>query len=282
MINKIKNFFFDIRDRQKIQISLSKGIAMRESRMIDPKNPHTWEFSGFSQNGEDGIIDYLRNKIKIKNNYFIEIGSANGFENNSAWLLFTQNYSGIMIDGNPNLIKRAKRLLASYSIGLQILNMFVTNNTISDIKKNTKFLNPDVFSLDIDGNDYFIAKEILKQGFRPKIFIVEYNSVFGPEKSLTIVPSDNFEYISAHPSGLYYGVSISGWVNFFTNNNYYFVSVDSKGVNAFFIDKNEFDANFISGIKQFCFIENELQHLKYKCNYDQQFKIIESMNFHTI
>ena len=33
--------------------------------------------------------------------------------------------------------------------------------------------NPDLFSLDIDGNDFYIAKAILDGGFRPKIFVVE-------------------------------------------------------------------------------------------------------------
>ena len=63
MLKKIKNLIYDNRDRHRILIKLTKGIAMSQSRNIDLVNPHSWEFSGFSQNGEDGIIDFLRNKL---------------------------------------------------------------------------------------------------------------------------------------------------------------------------------------------------------------------------
>ena len=235
MLTKLKNVIYDNRDRQRILIKLSKGIAMSQSRNIDLRNPNSWEFSGFSQNGEDGIIEILRNNLSTQDRYFLEIGSADGIDNNTAWLLFTQSYNGIMIDGDSNLVERAQRMVSSYSIGLRICNMFVTKDSITNIKNYSKTLTPDIFSLDIDGNDYFIAEEIFSNGFRPKIFVVEYNSTFGPDDSLTIKPHDNFEYLSFHKSGLYYGVSISAWKKLFLKNGYKFITVDSKGVNAFFV-----------------------------------------------
>ena len=60
MIKKLFNYLLDVRDRQRINIALSKGAAMMHARNIDLTQPGTWEFSGFSQNGEDGILDVLR------------------------------------------------------------------------------------------------------------------------------------------------------------------------------------------------------------------------------
>ena len=55
---------------------------MMLARRIDLTRPATWEFSGFSQNGEDGILDVLRHQLTRSNRYFIEIGAADGIENN--------------------------------------------------------------------------------------------------------------------------------------------------------------------------------------------------------
>ena len=116
---------YGLRDRQRILISLTKGSAMMSARNIDYQEPNTWEFSGFSQNGEDGILDVLRNKLINSNRYFIEIGAADGIDNNSAWLTIAEKYQGLMIEGNSGLVARAKRMISHYSIGLQIVEMFV-------------------------------------------------------------------------------------------------------------------------------------------------------------
>jgi len=42
---------------QQITLALARGGAPSSLRNIDPFNPGSWEFCGFSQNGEDGIID---------------------------------------------------------------------------------------------------------------------------------------------------------------------------------------------------------------------------------
>ena len=87
----------EIKNRQRIIIALSKGAAMMNARNIDLTQPETWEFSGFSQNGEDGILDVLRKQLLQSNRYFIEIGAADGIENNSGWLVMAEKYNGIRL-----------------------------------------------------------------------------------------------------------------------------------------------------------------------------------------
>src|SRR5690242_11526051 len=65
----------------KISVALARAAATAPLRTIDPKDPRTWEFSGFSQHGEDGIIDYLCSQILNPTRFFFEIGAANGIEN---------------------------------------------------------------------------------------------------------------------------------------------------------------------------------------------------------
>lgn len=282
MIRKLINYLRDSRDRQRINIALAKGGAMMNARNINLKEPASWEFSGFSQNGEDGIIDILRSQLLISNRYFIEIGSADGIENNSAWMVVAERYSGLMVEGDPNLVERAKKMVVGYSIGAECYNMFITKEKVQELKTLSFHENPDVFSLDIDGNDYYIAKAIFDNGFRPKIFVVEYNAVYGAERSVTIEYSEDFYFRTAHVSQLYYGVSIRGWRNFFESHGYHFVTVDRNGVNGFFVDPEFFDKKFLNAINPLEFAENLYQFTKFRMPNEKQFSLIENEKFVTI
>jgi hypothetical protein len=277
MIRKLINYLLDLRDRQRIIIALSKGGAMMNARNIDLTQPATWEFSGFSQNGEDGILDVLRKKLLSSNRYFIEIGAADGIENNTGWLLIAEKYNGMLFEGSERLVERAKRTVIGYSIGAECHNMFVTKESIRDMKEMAIHHDPDIFSLDIDGNDYHIAQAVLDAGFRPKIFVVEYNSVYGPERSMTIEYQPTFVFTKAHPTHLYYGVSISGWRKFFEQHGYRFVAVDRNGVNGFFVDPQFFDESFLDNLCGLEFAEN--QYKKFRMSSEEQFKLIADQRF---
>lgn len=282
MFRKLFNYLLDVRDRQRINIALSKGAAMMQARNIDLKQPSTWEFSGFSQNGEDGILDVLRKKLLNSNRYFIEIGAADGIENNTGWLLVAEKYNGLLIEGSAQLVERAMRTVVGYSIGAECYNMFVTKESIRDVKAMAIHQDPDVFSLDIDGNDFYIAQAILEGGFRPKIFVVEYNSVYGPDRSITIEYQPTFVFNQAHPTHLYYGVSISGWRKFFENHGYRFVTVDRNGVNGFFVDPKCFEKNFLDEVMGMRFAENQYQYKKFRKCSEEQFALIADQKFITI
>ena len=279
MIHKLKHFLWDLRDRQRIVIALTKGGAMMHARTIDLQNPPTWEFSGFSQNGEDGILDVLRRQLRQANRYFIEIGTSDGIENNSAWLVVAERYNGLMVEGNPRLVERARRTMVNYSIGAECVQLFVGRDNLQQLLDLAMHTDPDVFSLDIDGIDYYIAEAVMQAGFRPKIFVVEYNSVFGAHRSCTIEYTDQFVFTKAHPTQLYYGVSITGWRNFFNRHGYRFVTVDRNGVNAFFVDPQHYHAEFLAGVNGIAFAENAMQRRKFRRSSEEQFKLIEDQRY---
>lgn len=279
MIIRLRNYLLNLIDRQRVAIALGKGAAKLATREVNLALPATWEFSGFSQNGEDGIIDVLRKQLLNSNRYFIEIGAADGIENNSTWLLMVEKYSGLMVEGDRTLMERAERVVAGYSIGTECLTMFVTKENIHQIRQKAAHADPDLFSLDIDGNDYYVAQAILEVGFRPKIFVVEYNSVYGPTRSLTIKYQDDFSFSKAHESQLYYGVSISAWRKFFRGWGYEFVTVDQNGVNAFFVDPAYFKKDFLSSIEPLEFAGNRYQNQKFRMPDEQQFSKISNMAF---
>jgi hypothetical protein len=90
-----------------------------------------------------------------------------------------------------------------------------------------------VLSIDVDGNDYWIWKNI--NIIKPIIVIIEYNSLFG-KKNKTLVPYlENFQRYSAHKSGLYWGSSISALVDLGKSKGYDLVGGNLAGVNLYFV-----------------------------------------------
>lgn len=282
MLSRVMDYLIDFKDRQRISIALAKGGASMLSRQVELRHPKTWEFSGFSQNGEDGILDVLRRQLLNSNRYVVEIGAADGTENNSSWLLVAERYDGLLIEGDPRQSARAKRNIARYSIGSECFSLFVTLGSVDTILSKVVHSDPDVFSLDIDGNDYHVAKAMFDRGFRPKITSVEYNSAFGPHRSITSRYKDDFRRMAAHSSGLYYGVSLCAWRNFLEERGYRFMTVDSKGVNAFFVDPAHFDGAFIDSVVGISFEENRYQQLEHGCDHVGQFAKVADQEFEQV
>ena len=280
MFKKIFTYYLlDFLAWKRVNAAIAKGSAMMQARDIDLSNPASWEFSGFSQNGEDGILDVLRGQLHHSNRYFVEIGAADGIENNSSWLAVMEKYSGLMIEGNSWLAGRANRTVIPFSPGAECINLFVNTNNIGEIREMMVHSDPDVFSLDIDGNDFYIAKSVFDAGIRPRIFVVEYNSVFGPDRSLTIEYQENFDYSKQDPTQLYYGVSLTAWKKFFEQRNYEFITVERNGVNAFFVDRGQFDDDFLNNVNALEFAENCFQRRKFRLPDEEQFKLIENRRF---
>lgn len=240
----------------QIVLATSRGAINAATTRLDPKVTSSWEFSAFSQNGEDGIIWHLLSYVREPNRYFIEIGASDGLENNSSFLALVKKYSGLMIDGDARKIRNAQRFMRQLNWGVEYVHMMVEPETLSQVRAASACSDPDFFSLDVDGNDYHLLKAVFEVGFRPKVICVEYNSSFGPHESLAMEYQPAFDYLRAHPSALYYGVSVSAWRALLSGQGYRFVTVDSNGVNAFFVDPGAVDVGFLDDLSAVSFAEN--------------------------
>ena len=52
----------------------------------------------YSQNGEDGILEFIFSKIATTNMFSVEFGVGNGFECNTVYLLEKKGWKGLMMD----------------------------------------------------------------------------------------------------------------------------------------------------------------------------------------
>ena len=97
----------------------------------------------------------------------------------------------------------------------------------------------DFFSLDIDGNDYYVMEQLLNNAFCPKVICVEYNAKFHPPDKFKI------KYNASHvwDETDYVGCCLQDYVDLFTKFNYTLVCCNIAGTNAFFV-RNEFALKF--------------------------------------
>ena len=164
MINNITRYLNYLKRMQRVNMALSRGAASATVRNIDLTNPASWEFSGFSQNGEDGIIDVLLSQLTESNRYFIEIGASDGLENNTTWLAMVKRYGGQWIEGGTDSSRWCEYIFGSLNYGVECISEFITQESIQPLKERALYSNPDLFSLDIDSNDYYIVDAILASG----------------------------------------------------------------------------------------------------------------------
>lgn len=255
---KLANRLRRIETTGRIQEAYARAAATK-SRTIDPTDPGTWEFAGFSQHGEDGIVDHLCGMLAEPHRFFIEIGAADGLECCTAWLALARGYGGLMFEGNTGLVGKAREVYEgsqrrTWSVFPR--QAFVTAETLPNLLKMSPCQDPDLFSLDIDGIDYWVALKALELGYRPRIWVVEYNSAFGPDRAVTVPYRPDFTRSGAHESGLYYGVSIAAYRRLFESHGYDFITVERSGTNAFFVDRDCFPSGFAAGLKRVDFREN--------------------------
>jgi len=208
-------------------------------RIID--NLHDAEFQVFSQWGDDGIIQYLIDKIDIPHKTFIEFGVENYTESNTRFLLINNNWSGLVMDGSEENVNYIKRDPISWAHELHAWAVFITKENINQTL--TRFLNigydkeVGILSVDIDGNDYWIWKEI--DVINPVIVIAEYNSIWGPDNPWTIPYEADFYRKSDGNSILHYGASLLSLCDLAEEKGYFFIGCNSSGNNSYFVRKDK-------------------------------------------
>jgi hypothetical protein len=198
------------------------------------QNLNDSEFKCFSQFGEDGIIQYLINNLKISNKKFIEFGVENYDEANTRFLLENNNWSGLIIEGNQKNINYIKKQNYYWRYDLTAVNSFVSIKNINDIIRSNYFEGDiGLLSIDIDGNDYWILKEI--NVISPDIIIIEYNANYGADKSLTVKYNENFQRAKNNIEKLIYGCSLKAVNNLCKEKGYSLVCTNKNGNNVFFV-----------------------------------------------
>jgi hypothetical protein len=191
------------------------------------------EFSVFSQFGDDGIIQWLIHRLSGLCETFIEFGVEDYHEANTRFLLVNDNWRGLVMDSSNRNIKAIRRDPISWRHDLQSKCAFVTAENIDQLLLDHGFEGDvGLLHIDIDGSDYWVWRGLT--AVRPAIAIIEYNSVFGAERAIT-VPYDP-KFSRGRPfSNLYFGASLPALCDLAGTNGYDFIGSNSAGNNAYFV-----------------------------------------------
>lgn len=240
--NKFPKLVSNIRDsvNYKKNIAIIKDLILEENyfNKKNYKNPlNNFGYKCFSQSDEDGItLEILRRINLLSNGTFAEYGVGDGMENNTL-ILLSLGFKGFWIGG--------EELRYNHKISNRLIyeKKWITLDNIYDITKkcieNLKIKFIDVISIDLDGNDYYFIEELLKQGIKPKLFIVEYNGKFPPPILFKIDYNENHMW-----SDDYFGASVSELVNLFKCHDYSLICCNAAtGSNCFFV-RNDFMDKF--------------------------------------
>lgn len=195
------------------------------------------EFQVFSQWGEDGIIQWLIHNIDVGKKVFVEFGVEDYMESNTRFLLMNNNWSGLVIDGDKENVKKIRQWRSYWKYDLEAVDCFITKDNINSIISDAGIQGDiGLLSVDIDGNDYWILNEI--DCIQPRILICEYNNIFGSDKKVTVPYDKTFFRTEKHYSNLYWGCSLGALRSFAEEEGFYYVGSNSAGNNAFFVRKD--------------------------------------------
>jgi hypothetical protein len=207
---------------------------------VQVQNLRKAEFRRYSQFGEDGILLYLISQVHSTSRRFVEIGIEDGRQCNTANLSINFGWRGLLVDCNERDVELAKAYYTArpevepgqVDIRCQLITPHNVNQTLADAGMTGDDV--DVFSLDIDGNDFWVWQALTV--IRPRIVIVEYNQTLGPERSFVAKYDRTFNRFEKHPFGLYYGASLAAMTKLGREKGYELVGCESNGVNAFFVE----------------------------------------------
>lgn len=230
-LKKIWRLPNQVEDIRKILIENYTLERLKAEKYQDNKRLNKYEFQVFSQNGEDGIIEEIFNRIGSTNKYFIEFGVQDGLETNSTYLLL-KNWQGLWLEGNKKWVKHIENnfgVLINKEV-LKVGHRFIKAENIEEIFDTFKVPNePDLLSIDIDGNDLYVWDAIKK--YQPRVVIIEYNAMYPANIKWAIkYDADKFWNGTSH-----FNASLKMQEGLGRAKGYSLVGCNFAGNNAFFV-----------------------------------------------
>lgn len=238
LLKRIEPLYDQIKnDYKNPKMLLGKQLIKLNSQISSPKNLFDVEFQVFSQWGDDGIIQYLINRIDFPEKTFVEFGVEDYKESNTRFLMLNNNWSGLVLDGDEENIRKIRSDPSYWTHELFAQQLFVTKENINEainsglIKKGFgKELG--ILSIDIDGNDYWVWNEI--NIVNPVLVVAEFNSAFGPNRAVTVPYKPDF-VMNRIANPFYWGASLRALYNLANEKGYTFIGCNSNGNNAYFV-----------------------------------------------
>ena len=221
---------------RKIFLIGSSHFSLIRPNYSKIKDINDLDYKVFSQAGEDGIIDYLLYSLNIKKPKFIEIGVGDYRESNTRFVYERSSCKGLIVDVIENLEQKVKGNINFWKGDLKVVEKEIdSENIIETLNENNFNKDIDLFSLDIDGIDYWVLEKLPNEF--SKIIVVEYNAIFGDKLMVSVPNIKGFQRHKYHYSYLCFGASLKALINLLNKKGYIFLGTNLLRTNAFFVLK---------------------------------------------
>lgn len=234
----IYNYISDINNTQVAQKQLFFFIqTMKKNDTLPDFNDAG--FRAYSQNDEDGKLLYIFALIGFTNRICVEIACGRPQGSNCANLIVNWGWTGLLIDDNPECVESTKQYYQAHDNTEihppKVIKSWVSAENINNlIKQNGIAGEIDLLSIDVSGIDYWLWKNL--EIINPRVVVIEYNSILGPDKSITVPYKSSFDRFKIH--NYYNGASLKAVIKLAKQKGYKFIGVNQYQYNAFFIKKN--------------------------------------------
>jgi hypothetical protein len=225
-------------ERLRLAISVAqledhRRALVESARNADDRRLLKYGYRVYSQSDEDGILHEILRRIGEGGRKFVEIGSGDGLENNTVFLLI-QGWHGLWIEGSPRKVASAKNYHgAEIAEGrLKVAKQYATAANIDETIKRLAPGELDVLSMDIDGNDYYVLGAI--RSVAPRVIVAEYNAKFPPDVRWIMEHNEAHRWDSTD----YFGASLKALETLLSERGYLLVGCNLLGTNAFFVRKD--------------------------------------------
>lgn len=262
----IDHYIFKVGLIQGNDILLAQYLGDLKSESSNPLNRKG--SAVFSQFDEDGIIAEIIERIGVTKGQFLEMGVGDGTENNTLNLL-ANGWSGLWIGGqsliNPNFSQSDKLKFVKAWITAENVGELIQSNTVVPIEHF------DLISIDLDGNDHEIWKQVLTK-WRSKVIVAEYNGRFDSQTkwSMPYNPSHIWN------RDCYFGASFRSMVTLFEFFGYSVVATSLNGTNLFLVS-NDYISKFADVPSSLDEIYNPARNLLFKNRYRVGIRLFNSI-----
>lgn len=183
-----------------------------------------------SEHGEDGVIEKILEIIGEGEKWCVELGALNGKHGSNVWhLIKEQEWSGVLIEADRTYFEKLQKEYTGLDRA-HCINAFVSfegKNSLDKLFARTPLPHTfDLFSLDIDGNEYHLWDSMVE--YRPRVMVVEFNPT---------IPND-VSFIQLRDMSVFQGSSLRALVELGKKKGYELIATNEA--NAFFVLKELF------------------------------------------
>src|SRR4051794_36724113 len=112
------------------------GLEARALRELGPGDLRQSEYRVFSQFGEDGIIQFLTQRVPFEEDVFVEFGVEDYSESNTRFLLTKDNWRGLILDGGTRHQEFLKRTGLAWRHQIDAVSAFIDRDNINGLIRN--------------------------------------------------------------------------------------------------------------------------------------------------